>query len=306
VPTNAPFAGIYPMMYSFFGPDGGLDRAALVRQVEAAIAMGVHGVAVLGLASEVNKLSLDERRTMLDWTAEEVGGRLPLAVTIAEPSVPAQVAFCAAAASVGANWVILQPPPVRGLAEGEYLRFFGAVADRAEVPVAIQNAPTYIGIGLSNGGLKELARLHPNVSLLKAETPAIEVSRLIDEVGDAYRVFNGRAGLELTDNLRAGCVGMIPALDAADVQLRVYELMRGRLAADEAEAERLDRSVLPLIVFLMQSIEHLLCYGKRLTARRLGLGSIHDRAPALSPSAFGLASLERFSRDLPALWPGEP
>ena len=227
-------------------------------------------------------------------------------VTIAEPSVAGQVAFCAAAAAAGANWVILQPPPVRGLAEVEYLRFFGAVADRAEVPVAIQNAPAYIGIGLSNGGLKDLARHHPNVSLLKAEAPAIEVSRLIDEVGEAYRVFNGRAGLELADNLRAGCVGMIPALDAADVQLRVYERMCSGIAADEAEADRLDQGILPLIVFLMQSIEHLLCYGKRLTARRLGLGTVHDRAPALAPSAFGLACLERFSSHLPALWPGHP
>ena len=99
---------------------------------------------------------------------------------------------------------------------------------------------------------------------------------------------------------------MIPALDAADVQLRVYERMCSGIAADEAEADRLDQGILPLIVFLMQSIEHLLCYGKRLTARRLGLGTVHDRAPALAPSAFGLACLERFSSHLPALWPGHP
>ena len=99
---------------------------------------------------------------------------------------------------------------------------------------------------------------------------------------------------------------MIPALDAADVQLRVYERMCSGIAADEAEADRLDQGILPLIVFLMQSIEHLLCYGKRLTARRLGLGTVHDRAPALAPSAFGLACLERVSSHLPALWPGHP
>ena len=46
----------------------------------------------------------------------------------------------------------------------------------------------------------------------------------------------------------------------------------------------------------MQSIENFLCYGKRLTARRLGLGEVHDRPPALPPTPFGLASAERYAR----------
>jgi 2-keto-3-deoxy-L-arabinonate dehydratase len=67
---------------------------------------------------------------------------------------------------------------------------------------------------------------------------------------------------------------------------------------DEGEAERLYRGILPLVVFLMQSVESFLCYGKRVTARRLGLGEVHDRPPALPPTAFGLASAERYAARL--------
>ena len=35
-----------------------------------------------------------------------------------------------AAERLGAGWVILQPPPVAGLPEIEYVRFLGAVADQ--------------------------------------------------------------------------------------------------------------------------------------------------------------------------------
>ena len=59
-------------------------------------------------------------------------------------------------------------------------------------------------------------------------------------------------------------------------------------------------AILPLIVFLMQSVENFLCYGKRLTARRLGLGEVHDRPPALPPTPFGLASVERYAAHLGA------
>ena len=49
----------------------------------------------------------------------------------------------------------------------------------------------------------------------------------------------------------------------------------------------------------MDSIDHLLCYGKRLAARRLGLPEVFDRPPALPPTRFGLELLARLSRELP-------
>ena len=49
------------------------------------------------------------------------------------------------------------------------------------------------------------------------------------------------------------------------------------------------------IVFVMQSLDTMLCYGKRLAALRLGLGEVHDRQPALAPGAFGLECVRRYA-----------
>ncbi|MBM3396839.1 MAG: dihydrodipicolinate synthase family protein, partial [Betaproteobacteria bacterium] len=48
--------GIYPMQYAFYDRTGALDEALMRRQVNACVAAGAHGIAVLGLATEVNKL----------------------------------------------------------------------------------------------------------------------------------------------------------------------------------------------------------------------------------------------------------
>jgi 4-hydroxy-tetrahydrodipicolinate synthase len=291
-------AGIWPILYAFFDAGGRVDRAAMRRQLDACVEGGAHGIAVMGLATEVGKLDVRERRELLEWVAEDLGGRKPLAVTVAEPSVGGQVEMGRAAERLGAGWLILQPPPVAGLPEREYVRFFGAVADRVSVPVAVQNAPGYLGVALSAAALRELGRQHPNVQLLKGEGPAVAIRRLIEETEGAFRVLNGRGGLELPDNLRAGCVGLIPAPECFDVQVRIYERMRAGGPSDEAAAERLYREILPLIVFLMQSVENFLCYGKRVTARRLGLGAVHDRPPAQRPTEFGLAAAERYAAHL--------
>jgi 4-hydroxy-tetrahydrodipicolinate synthase len=51
----------------------------------------------------------------------------------------------------------------------------------------------------------------------------------------------------------------------------------------------------------MQSVDQFLCYGKRLTARRIGLAEVHDRAPALAPTPFGLERLARHAAVLERL-----
>ena len=140
-------AGIWPILYAFFDAAGQLDRSAMRRQLDGCVAGGAHGVAVMGLATEVGKLDVRERRRLLEWVAEDLAGRKPLAVTVAEPSVAGQLEMARAAERLGAGWVILQPPPVAGLPELEYVRFLGAVADGVSLPVAVQNAPGYLGRG---------------------------------------------------------------------------------------------------------------------------------------------------------------
>jgi 4-hydroxy-tetrahydrodipicolinate synthase len=295
---SSSFSGIYPMQYAFFTSEGGLDRAAMRRQVEAALAGGAHGIAVLGLGTEVDKLTLHERRTLVDWVTHDVAGRVPVAVTVAGASVEAQAALAGHARAAGASWLILQPPPERGLPERHYAQFFSRVMDRVILPAAIQNAPEYTGVGLGNPALLELAGQCANFVLLKAEGPALTIRRTIEALQGKLAVFNGRGGLELPDNLRAGCAGMIPATDTFDWQVRIFELMRSGRAEDEIRAEAIYRDVLPAMVFVMQSLDTLICYGKRIAALRLGLDQVYDREPCLKPEAFGLMCAQRYARAL--------
>lgn len=278
------FPGIHAIAYALFNADETLDRTAMRRQTEICLAAGIDGMAALGLATEVSKLRESERRAVMDWTAEDVAGRVPLAFTIYGNSVAEQVAQIRHAESVKADWVILQPPNVGSFGGPEYIRFFGRIAERTTLPVAIQNAPAYMGRGLTAEEIRNLVAQHPNVRLLKGEGSVVDIKRVIEATEGRLPVLNGRGGLELTDNFRAGCAGMILAPDTIDKQVVIWRAMReGRVA----EAEALYEKALPTILFIMQSVESLICYGKRIYAARAGL-TIHDRAPALRPTDLGL------------------
>jgi 2-keto-3-deoxy-L-arabinonate dehydratase len=295
---TAPFSGIYPMLYAFFDSEDRLDREAMQRQVQACVRSGAHGIAVLGLATEVGKLSPSERRQLVAWVAQDAGRAVPIAVTVSEPDARSQVEFANWAKEQGASWVILQPPPQRGMPESWYADFFAAVMEGVDLPCAIQNAPEYIGVGLSPESISALSDRRRNFTLVKAEGPVLSVRSVIQAVGGALAVFNGRGGLELPDNLRAGCAGMIPATDTFDYQVRIFELMRRAAGCDERAAEDIYQKILPAIVFTLQSLDMLICYGKRIAALRLGLPEVHDRVPALTPTEFGLDCARRYAEML--------
>ncbi|MBE2276088.1 MAG: dihydrodipicolinate synthase family protein [Rhodobacteraceae bacterium] len=292
------FHGVYPILYSFFDEAGELDREAMRRQVEGCIAGGAQGIAVMGLATEVGKLDVNERRRVIDWVGEDIAGRVPYAVTVGETSINGQIAFLQAAKAAGADWAILQPPGIGGIPEPELVRFLGRVADRSDLPLGIQNAPAVMATSLSNTALKTLNRQHPNVALLKAEGPATWINQLNEDTEGVFEMFGGLGGLQLIDSVRAGCVGVIPAADLFDPQIRIMELLKTGRAEDLAEAERLHSALLPLIVFMMASVENFIAYGKRLLALRLGLPPATARQPAIPTTAFGLRIVEEWARRL--------
>lgn len=286
--------GTYPMLYAFFGEAGELRHEAVTRQIDAAIAAGASGIAVLGLGSEVHKLGLSERRALVDWAIADVRGRVPVAVTIADGNIPDMIESAGSARAAGAAWLILQPPRPPASA-AHLIEFFGAVADAVDCPVAIQNAPEFLGLGLAPDDLLTLNRAHPNVTVVKAESTALLVAGIVEKLRGRMRVLNGRAGFELLDNYRAGVDGMIPGTETIDLQVGIERAMR---AGDEPRAEELYRKLLPAIAFAMQGLGNFLLYGKLIAAARLGLAPSQNRIPSEVATPTGIAWAKRYAAEL--------
>lgn len=309
MPSLPRLSGVHPILYAFYGPDGVLDRAALERQVDVCLAAGCDGIALLGLVTEVFRLSTQERLDLVGWAAARVAGRVPLMATVAEVSVHGQLDFIAEAKRRGADWVVLQPPPGKGASEREILRFLGEVADRSPLPVGVQNNPLNMDVSVSNDALLALHRNHPNIRFMKAEGPAVSVGAFAREAAATCDVFAGHGGIEWPTNLRSGCQGLIPAPELVDAQVAIWRLWS---AGEHDRAEALHRAILPVVVFMSRSLPLLIAYGKRLMAMRMGWPAVHPRLPDTAVTPFGMQELARFAELLgplgtePGAQPGAP
>ena len=109
---------------------GKLDHEAMLCQIRAYLdaggpwpghtRAGVRG----GQARRVRKAPGDR------LGAGEVSGQVPLAVTVYGHTVEQQIRFAGLAQSRGADWLILQPPPVKGLSEADWLDLYVNTEDQ--------------------------------------------------------------------------------------------------------------------------------------------------------------------------------
>ena len=161
--------------------------------------------------------------------------------------------------------------------------------------VGVQNAKEYIGVGLESPEIIKLYKKFSNFRAIKGEASATLIQSDITQYPKNLKVFNGRGGQEIVDNFLAGCSGIIPSLEGTDIFLKIYKLIQENKII---EARKIYKKILPSIVFSMQSIDSLVCYGKRICAYRMGMKKIYDRNPGLIPTSFGIKLAKEFAEEL--------
>lgn len=289
--------GIIPMTYCFFNKNNSIDLKAMRDQILLIKKLGSHGIACLGLATEVNKLNFFEKKKIIELVAEVSSDSLPIVVTISGNNVNEYKKLIEVAQFYNARWIVFQPWLKKSTTDDDCFDFFNSIIPNVDTNtlVGIQNAKEYIGVGLNSIHILKLYKKFDNFRAIKGEASATLIQAEIKKYPKNLQVFNGRGGQEIIDNFLAGCSGIIPSLEGTDIFLKIYKLLQQKKIK---EARRLYKKILPSIVFSMQSIDSLVCYGKRICAYRMGIKKIYDRKPSLLPTNFGVKLAKQFAEDL--------
>ena len=285
------------MTYCFYNKNNMIDEYAMRDQIQLIKNIGSHGIACLGLATEVNKLSFKEKQKLIEIVADNSGDSLPIVITISGKNINEYKKLIDVAEYYDPKWIVLQPLLKKNTTDEDCYNFFNQIIQKVnkKTLVGIQNAKEYIGVGLNANHILQLYKKYKNFRAIKGEASAILIQEEIKKYPNNLQVFNGRGGQEIIDNFLAGCSGIIPSLEGTDTFLKIYKLIQQKKIL---EAKKLYKKILPSIVFSMQSIDTLVCYGKRICAYRMGINKIYDRSPGLKPTNFGIKLSKQFANDL--------
>ncbi|CAD6535267.1 dihydrodipicolinate synthase family protein [Paraburkholderia metrosideri] len=225
--TNAhkPLVGVFPVLPTPFEENGNPDVASLRHLVRYLIKAGVDGITYPGVASEFGQLSVDERLMLTHIVLDEIDGRVPLVAGVSSTDAEVTIRLAQATSRGGAAALMIAVPPDRLTAQAQ-IEFFSRVAAAVpDTPVMLQNVPAPVGAGLDPEVLLEILNAVPAIRYIKEETlPSGQ--RLSILKGRAPNtllgVFGGAGGRYITDELRRGACGTMPAIELAEIHVALF------------------------------------------------------------------------------------
>lgn len=288
-------AGVFPVIPTPFDVEGRPDEASLRRLVDYLMRCGVDGVTFPGVASEVGTLSLAERHTLTDIVLAEVAGRVPVIVGASSTQAATTVDVARRAIAHGASALMVAVPPDRPTAAAQ-IEYFNEVARAVPgAPIMLQNVPLPVGAGLDPALVVEVLHAVPAIRYVKEE--ALPSGQRLTALcatapGSLLGVFGGAGGRYITDELRRGAAGTMPAIELAEVHVALFA---AHLAGDVDRVRMLFTRMLPILnvqaVFRWSLTKHVL--------RRRGLLACdHQRAAGLRLDALDRADVDAFLADL--------
>jgi len=188
---NFKWEGVMPAITTQFDSAHNLDLEAFKINLSAQIESGVHGIILGGTLGEASTLTRKEKSTLLTTSLEQVAGKIPVIMNIAEQSTAQAVLLAQQAESEGANGLMLLPPMRYKATDEETVAYFSSVAESTSLPIMIYNNPVDYKIEVTIEMFEELAK-YDNINAVKESTrDTTNVTRMINHFGDRFKILCG-------------------------------------------------------------------------------------------------------------------
>ena len=298
--------GVYVISVTPFTDDGAVDWGSVESLVEFYIGCGVHGITLLGMMGEAQKLSSEESAALVERALRLVAGRVPVVVGVSAGGLAPMSSLAHRAIDAGAAAVMVAPGA--GLrTDDQILAYYRQVAAALgpDVPFIYQDYPQSTAVYLSASLFARLAEALPSLVMLKLEDcPGLDkLTRIRAEAAAAGRrrvsILAGNGGLYFPQFLRRGADGAMTGFAYPDVLAQVYERF---VAGDADGAENLYDRFLPLIAHEQQP-GFGLALRKEILRRRGAIACAAARQPGPALTAADRAELDHLLARLEAAIP---
>lgn len=294
--------GVYIISATPFAENGALDHESLERLVDFYIGHGVTGLTILGMMGEANKMTPDERRSVIDTVLARTGD-MPVIVGVSDPGMANLVDLSSYSMDKGAAGVMVAPNagPAR---EDRIETYFHNVCDAIgpDVPICFQDFPLATGQPVSTGLIRRLSQERAQIVMLKHEdwpglTKISQLRKQEENAGVArLSILTGNGGLYLPQELQRGADGAMTGFAYPEALVQTVELYH---AGKVDEAEDLFDRYLPILRHEQQP-GFGLGIRKYILMRRGAISSSATRAPGPKMAAVDIAEAGRLMKRLSA------
>ena len=265
-----------PAITTQFDSEGSLSLKAFKNNLAHQIKAGVHGIILGGTLGEASTLTSSEKESLLKATLEQVEGKIPVIMNIAEQSTDQAIVSAKDAETNGASGLMLLPPMRYRATDIETVAYFSAVASSTSLPIMIYNNPVDYKIEVTLD-MFEAIRKYENITAVKESTRDItNITRMINRFGDRYKILCGVDTIAMESILmgaKGWVAGLVDSFPEETVAIFTY-----CKAGEWEKARAVFRWFLPLLEL---DISPQLVQNIKLCEQATGLGTGYVRKPRL-------------------------
>lgn len=189
--TEPDFKGIFPAFYACYDEAGEVSEERTKKLANYFYEKGVQGLYVGGSSGECIYQSLEERKEILTFVAEEVKGKLILIAHVGAPSTKDSVLLARYAEELGYHALSAIPPIYFKLPESAIFNYWTDIIEAADLPFFIYNIPQTTGYSLSMDLFHKLRANEKVIGIKNSSMPVMDIERFKAAGGKDFIVFNG-------------------------------------------------------------------------------------------------------------------
>lgn len=284
---GAPFTGVATALITPFA-DGEIDYPAMGGLIDRQIDAGIDALLVAGTTGESATLTEEEHFELIRFSAERIGGRVPLVAGCGSNSTAHAVRLAKNAVEAGADLLLAVTPYYNKASDRGLLLHFERLADEAGRPLILYNVPSRTGFHLSMEHYRRLAD-HPNIVGVKEASGDLGLlEQLCSECEGRLAVYTGNDA-QIVPAMKLGAVGVISVCSNL-IPRETGELCRLLAAGDFGAASALGRELLPRMRSLFDEVNPI---PVKYAASLMGICRPEYRLPLCEPSPAVREKLER-------------
>lgn len=203
--------GIIAYPVTPFTAEDTVDLNVLSQLIDQLIDSGADAIAALGSAGEAAYLDAEEWQQVAEHTIQQVGGRVPVVIGIAELTTKTAIDRARFAQLAGADVVMISPLAYYSLTEQEIRQHYTSIAEAIDIPIMLYNNPATCGVDMSPQLMLSLVEQISNITMIKESSGDIQRMHQIWSLsGGSVPFYNGCNYLAL-EALNAGASGWCTA-----------------------------------------------------------------------------------------------
>ena len=184
------FKGCGTALVTPFTNDG-VNFEELRKLIEFQILEGVDSLIICGTTGESSTMSLDEKKSVIEFSVKIANGRVPIIAGTGGNNTKDVISMSKYAENVGADALLLVTPYYNKTTQKGLIAHYSKIAESVEIPIILYNVPSRTGINIDPETCFELSKIPNIVAIKEASGNISQVAKIASLCGESLSIYSG-------------------------------------------------------------------------------------------------------------------